>query len=66
MNEKDVEKLLDSSDVIGIKLSREKRAWRCKVHSLRAAGGAEAPTMIQAVRDAVVEHNVEWDKVIGG
>ena len=60
----DVEALLDSSDVIGIKLTREGRAWRCQVHGIRAAGGATAPTMLQAVHDAVVKHNEEWAKLV--
>lgn len=62
----DVEALLDGSDVIGIKLTRAGRAWRCKAHGLRAAGGATAPTMLQAVHDAVVLHNMEWDKLVNG
>ena len=62
----DIETLLNGSDVIGIQLSKEKRAWRCKVHGLRAAGGATAPTLLQAVYDAVVKHNEEWSKLIDG
>lgn len=65
-SDNDVDKLLNSSDVVGIKLSREGRAWRCKAHSLRASGGAQATSMIQAVHDAVVNHNTEWDKIVNG
>lgn len=60
----DLEALLNISDVISIKLSREGRAWRCVANGLRVSGGATGKTSVVAIHDAVVAHNLEWGKEV--
>ncbi len=64
ITEKDVDELLNSSDVIKLGLARESGGWRCVAKSIRTKGGTVAPTVLQAIHGAVVEHNKEWDKLI--